>query len=244
MAINLSLNTLGTLNNTSILGQSNSNFTTIQNALPDALSRSGTSPNQMLSALDMNQNQIFNLPPPATTNSPARLLDVVSNPTITVPAVGTSGGTVPLLNTNVTWSGTVNFNNSVQFGAAGVANASLTLNGQTSGLSTISTNNTGNLFIFNPNGLLTLSCNPGSGTNLQMSGGTSGFSAIGVSATGAMSINGNGVSVQFSDAASFSANGSVAVTLTSLGPTGASTTVVKWLTIRDNTGTTRYIPCY
>ena len=55
--------------------------------------------------LDMNSNQILNLPSPATTHSPARLIDVVSNPTISVPPVGTSGATVPLMNGNNTWSG-------------------------------------------------------------------------------------------------------------------------------------------
>jgi hypothetical protein len=76
MAINVSLAQLSTLNNTSILSQTNANNAIIQSALPDALSRSGQSPNQMLSNLDMNSNQIINLPPPSTTNSPARLVDV------------------------------------------------------------------------------------------------------------------------------------------------------------------------
>lgn len=39
------------------------------------------------------------------------------------------------------------------------------------------------------------------------------------------------------------ANGTVAVTMTSLGPTGSHTTIQEWLTIKIN-GTTRYIPCY
>ena len=43
---------------------------------------------------------------------------------------------------------------------------------------------------------------------------------------------------------SFTANGSVATTMTSLGPAGASTTITKWLTIKDDGGTTRFIPCY
>jgi len=53
--------------------------------------------------------------------------------------------------------------------------------------------------------------------------------------TGKLRINGT---------ASFSANGSVATLLGSLGPTGASTTVTKWLTILDNGGATHYIPCF
>ncbi len=42
---------------------------------------------------------------------------------------------------------------------------------------------------------------------------------------------------------SATANGSVATTLGSVGPTGANTTVQEWLTI-DINGTTRYLPCF
>lgn len=112
MAINITLSQLATLNNTSILGQSNTNFNTIELALPDALSRSGGQPNQMQSALDMNGNNIINLPPPSTANSPARLIDVVSNPNITIPNTGTSGHTVPFLDGNNTWSGSNAFTSS------------------------------------------------------------------------------------------------------------------------------------
>jgi hypothetical protein len=115
MAINVNLAQLSTLNNTSILGQVNSNNAILQAALPDALSRSGASPNQMGSNLDMNANQILNLPPPGTANSPARLVDVVSNPNLllTVPPTGTSGATVGFLNGNNTYSGTSTFTNTV-----------------------------------------------------------------------------------------------------------------------------------
>lgn len=43
---------------------------------------------------------------------------------------------------------------------------------------------------------------------------------------------------------SWTANGTVATTLTSVGPTGANTTVQEWLTIKNAAGTTRYIPCF
>jgi hypothetical protein len=49
---------------------------------------------------------------------------------------------------------------------------------------------------------------------------------------------------KFGSANSFSANGSVATALTSVGPTGSHTTVQTWLTIVDSGGTTRYIPCF
>ncbi len=88
----------------------NANNNVLETASDNTLSRDGTSPNQMMANFDMNSNQILNLPSPATVNSPARLIDVVSNPTINVPPVGTSGATVPLLNGNNTWSGTQTFN--------------------------------------------------------------------------------------------------------------------------------------
>lgn len=42
----------------------------------------------------------------------------------------------------------------------------------------------------------------------------------------------------------FTANGSVATTTTSLGPTGSQTTIQEWLTVKNAAGTVRYIPCY
>jgi hypothetical protein len=84
----------------------NSNATIITDAFEGVLSTSNTSiPNSMNTNLDMNSNQIINLPAPASLNSPARLVDVTGTPTISVPPVGTSGATVPLLNANNTWSG-------------------------------------------------------------------------------------------------------------------------------------------
>jgi hypothetical protein len=53
-----------------------------------------------------------------------------------------------------------------------------------------------------------------------------------------------GDKIKFSSAPSFSANGTVATVLGSLGPTGAATTVQKWLTFQDNGGVTRYVPCF
>lgn len=115
-----------TLNNVADLTSSstaqttiNTNFNTVQAAFDNTLSRDGTSPNTMGSNLDMNSNQILNLPSPAGVNSPARLIDVTSNPTITVPPVGTSGAVVPLLNANNIWSGTNNLTGEVTIGTTG-----------------------------------------------------------------------------------------------------------------------------
>ncbi len=50
--------------------------------------------------------------------------------------------------------------------------------------------------------------------------------------------------VKFNNAASFSANASVATALGSIGPVGSHTTVQKWLTIVDSGGATGYIPVF
>lgn len=53
-----------------------------------------------------------------------------------------------------------------------------------------------------------------------------------------------GGNLKMENAASFSANATTATVLGSVGPSGAHTTVQSWLTIVDNGGTTRYIPCF
>lgn len=114
-------------NDTSAVAATATNNAAITTAFLDVLSLSGSSPNQMKSNLDMNSNQIINLPAPATINSPARLQDVVSNPTISVPPTGTSGATVPFLNGNNTWSGTNAFDSTSTFvGAVTLPSATVT----------------------------------------------------------------------------------------------------------------------
>jgi hypothetical protein len=56
----------------------NSNSAATETALENTLSRDGTLPNQMMSDLDMNSNQILNLPFPSSPNSPVRLIDIES----------------------------------------------------------------------------------------------------------------------------------------------------------------------
>lgn len=116
MAENITLAPVSSFtNDSSAVATVNANSTLIQNAFQNVLDRNGSAPNAMNSALDMNSFNIINLPPPATLNSPARLIDVVTNPTITVPTTGTSGSTVPLLNGNNTYSGTSTFTGAVTF---------------------------------------------------------------------------------------------------------------------------------
>lgn len=50
--------------------------------------------------------------------------------------------------------------------------------------------------------------------------------------------------VALSGTNSFVANGAVATTMTSLGPTGSHTTIQEWVVFVDPSGTVRYIPAY
>lgn len=84
-------------NPTTAQSEINTNFSTIQTAMDNTLSRDGTAPNQMGASLDMNSNTILNLPTPADNFSPVRLIDVSTlngAGTINVsplPAAGTTG---------------------------------------------------------------------------------------------------------------------------------------------------------
>lgn len=104
----VTLNSVGSLIDTTTAASTiNANSATIQTAFDNTLSRDGSIPNTMLNNIDMNSNQILNLPAPVSGSSPARLVDIVSNPTLvlTIPPIGTSGAVVGLLNTNNTVSG-------------------------------------------------------------------------------------------------------------------------------------------
>ncbi len=109
MAENVTLAPISSFtNDVSATAATNSNYTLIEDAFEDCLSLSGTIPNAMQANLDMNNKQIVNLPAPATVNSPARLIDVVNNPTLSVTNY------LPL---NNVWTGTNVFTNTVVFGS-------------------------------------------------------------------------------------------------------------------------------
>lgn len=95
----ITLSNVGSLQDTTTAATTiNNNFSTIQTAMDNTLSRDGTNPNQMEGNLDMNGNAILNLAAPTTINSPARLQDIVS-----------AGGTINITNTgNLPSGGTVN----------------------------------------------------------------------------------------------------------------------------------------
>lgn len=58
--------------------QRNANYAAIEAALENTLSRDGTSPNSMLSNLDMNSNRVINLAAPTASSDAARWVDVAS----------------------------------------------------------------------------------------------------------------------------------------------------------------------
>lgn len=60
----------------------------------------------------------------------------------------------------------------------------------------------------------------------------------------AFDVSGVSGQVKFKGSENWAANGSVATTVTSLGPTGSHTTIQRWLTVRDDNGVLRYIPTY
>jgi len=111
MADKVTLGSVANIDN-SLLTTINNNNALTTSAINNTLSRDGTTPNQMLATLDMNNFQIVNLPFPSTINSPARLVDVTTPGSITIVTAltGTSGHTVGFLDGTNTWSGVQNFN--------------------------------------------------------------------------------------------------------------------------------------
>lgn len=115
MTDKITLNNVTTFtNDTSAVATVNNNNATIVTALDNTLSLDGTSPNQMKNSLDMNSNQIINLPNPSTVNSPLRLSDLntfIGGGTISsIPIGGTTGqvlGKTSSVNYAVGWENSV-----------------------------------------------------------------------------------------------------------------------------------------
>src|SRR5258706_1789348 len=69
----VTLNTITNLQDTTAIGQINGNNSITQTAFDNTLSRDGTTPNQMVSNLDMNNNNILNLPDATQSQEPVTL---------------------------------------------------------------------------------------------------------------------------------------------------------------------------
>lgn len=102
-------------NQTTAVNAINANNAALEAALEKTLSRDGTQPNQMSATLDMNSNQIINLPAPGNPTSPLRLQDVIDGISTTTATTGTSGHSVPFLDGNNTFSGTNTFSAGAYF---------------------------------------------------------------------------------------------------------------------------------
>lgn len=109
----------------------NANSAAITAAMDNTLSRDGTSPNTMSASLDMNSNDIINLPYPGTLQSPLRLQEGITGITTITAATGTAGHVVPFLDGNNTWSGTNVFNAAVSVSALTTLTAALRYGGVT-----------------------------------------------------------------------------------------------------------------
>lgn len=137
MAINIELNDLANLQNeNTAVTKINQNNATIENALTDALSRTGVTPNQMEANFDMNGNQILNLPAPATPTSPLRLQDLETfnggGTIANIPAGGTTGQSLQKKSNtdyDLKWAGNVTSVGVTMPGDFTVVNSPVTLDG-------------------------------------------------------------------------------------------------------------------
>lgn len=131
MTINVTLTDLTTLaNDSSAVTSINNNSTAITTGFDSALNTAG---DLMQGTLDLNSNQIINLPTPATANSPLRLTDLnsfIGGGTISTLPVGGTTGQVLEKNSNTSYDvkwGTVltaagGANTDVQFNSSGAFN--------------------------------------------------------------------------------------------------------------------------
>jgi hypothetical protein len=118
-------------NDTTAVTQYNANNTALTAALDNTLSRDGTLPNQMSANLDMNSNQIINLPTPTSNYSPLRTIDVstINTGGITVSPLPTAGVVSQVLTKNSSTNFDVSWQYPIPIG--GTLNQVLTKNSGT-----------------------------------------------------------------------------------------------------------------
>lgn len=142
----------------------NNNSSVIQSAMDNTLSRDGTSPNTMNAPLDMNSNQIINLPTPSTVNSPLRLQDLnsfIGGGTVTnIPVGGTTGqvlGKTSNVNYQIGWENSVSSVGLALPSDLTVTNSPVTSSGTLTGNWTLTPTGTGSMVksngpvLINPN---------------------------------------------------------------------------------------------
>lgn len=95
MSISITLNNVANLTDTTTAqGTMSGNNAAIVTAFSSALSTASATPNSMNTTLDMNSQQIINLPAPLTANSPARLQDLAGTAIVSSIPIGGSTGQV------------------------------------------------------------------------------------------------------------------------------------------------------
>ena len=109
------------VNDTSAATTYNANLAAITSGFDECLFLNGTAPNQMQSNLDMNSNRILNLPYPASSTEPVRLIDLSG---------GTIGGS----------SGQIQYNNAGVLGGF-TASQDASINTTTGAVTVTKTNN-------------------------------------------------------------------------------------------------------
>src|SRR4051812_3836145 len=89
-------------NETTAVNAINTNNAAIIAAIDNTLSRDGTPANQMAASLDMNSNQILNLPTPLSNYAPLRVIDAatISGGGITVSPLPVGGSAGQFLGKN------------------------------------------------------------------------------------------------------------------------------------------------
>lgn len=102
-------------NETSAVTTINNNFASVETAMENTLSRDGTTPNTMEADLDMNSNNILNLPSPSTSTSPVRVVDMED---YVSQINGTGGSVLPSIGAG----DTLRLIKAVSTGVSGIAN--------------------------------------------------------------------------------------------------------------------------
>lgn len=174
-------------NETTAVTTINANNAAITTAIDNTLSRDGTNPNTMGASLDMNSNQILNLPAPGSATSPVRLIDINGSSLTPPPAI--------LTGSNI-YTGNNSFPTTFFTGIAGGSSAGSNLNivsttsGSPSGDSVTIQGSTVTLRKASGTSVINIGVAGATGGQLSIAGGSSGSTALvaALTASGTMTV--------------------------------------------------------